>query len=383
MQALLSAILVTGVTASRLATGPTGCPVFSANGDLHIFGSPFGDLNLGKDLQGWQTPYQPSGINITALPNRPPFTSANVICMPSFFLNSVLFFNSDPNDASSIHEYFFDKQRWRKIATKGLVPNPESVKSVIDFDTLVIYAFDDGRMVRLGDAGDNNLSKDLNLDAPFSLEWVDANTNAVPFDGAKYKQPTMAHAWFNMYFFGVPGTKEGEVWAYRIHYNEWGPAPQPCGAVFPSMHGQTATFLYKNASQFEHNGAPAHVAYIPDDYSGLWIINSYINETTVAVAPPKSGTSSLTRYAASYNILVQYTPDTGILRYLDLSWVFQEKPMDLSSVWVDTKVLETVSNRLALPSQSGGTPAAAKSSAKLRSPCCLFFSFALFVISLF
>ncbi|KAJ3030215.1 UNVERIFIED_CONTAM: hypothetical protein HDU68_009739 [Siphonaria sp. JEL0065] len=342
MQALLVVIslLASLTAASTTLAGQNGCPVFAPSGELYIFGSPYGDLNLGKEPTGWQTPYIPSGINITALPSRPPFTTANLICLPSFFLNSVLFINADPNDSNTIHEYFYDKQRWRKISTTGLIPNPDTVKAVIDFDTLVIYAFVDGRMVRLGDASTNNLSHDLDLDAPFSLEWIDANMSPVPFVG--YSKPTMAHAWFNMYFFGVPGTKAGEVWGYRIHYNEWGLAPQAVGATFPSMHGQTATFLYKNASQFEHNGAPAHVAYIPDDYSGLWVINSYINQTTQAATPPSAGTNSLTRYTASYNILVQYTPDTGVLRFLDLSWLFQEKPLDPTAKWVDATILNNI-----------------------------------------
>ncbi|KAJ3072070.1 hypothetical protein HDU98_004341, partial [Podochytrium sp. JEL0797] len=225
------------IQATALASGPNGCPAISPSGDLHIFGSPFGDLNLGSQISAWTSSSVPTqDINITALPNRPPFTSANLVCFPSFFLNSVLFMNADPNDPTTVHEYFYATQQWRKIGTNGLVPDMESVKAVMDFDTLVIYAFTDGGMVRLGDAGNNNLNFDTDMSVPFNLTWVSADNNAVPFDGKKYTNPTMAHAFFNIYFFGVPGTTNGEVWGYRIHYNEWGPVPQPVGSTFPSMH---------------------------------------------------------------------------------------------------------------------------------------------------
>ncbi|KAJ3082608.1 hypothetical protein HDU99_002148 [Rhizoclosmatium hyalinum] len=335
-------LLASIAAATTLAPGPNGCPLFNPAGELYVFGSPYGDLNLGATTSGWTSPLPAQAVNITALPNRPPFTSKNIICIPSFYLNSALFLNADPNDPTTIHEYFYKDQVWRKIQTTGLIPDYENVKAIMDYDTLVIYAFDKGKMIRLGDASDQNLSKDLNKAAPFSLAWVDANFNSIPAAISKYTNPVIAHAWFNMYFFGVPGTNAGEVWAYRIHYNEWGAAPQPVGATFPSMHGQTATFLYKNASQNEHDGAPAHVAFVPDDYSGLWVVNSYINVTTKAATPPQTGTSAYTRYAASYNILVQYTPDTGVLRFLDLTWLFQDKPLDPSATWVDATVLNNV-----------------------------------------
>jgi hypothetical protein len=67
--------------------------------------------------------------------------------MRNVILNSVFFLNADPNDPTTIHQFSFARQAWRKIQTGGVVkPNMENVKAIMDYDTLVIYAFTDGRV---------------------------------------------------------------------------------------------------------------------------------------------------------------------------------------------------------------------------------------------
>ncbi|KAJ3230215.1 hypothetical protein HDU81_004669 [Chytriomyces hyalinus] len=350
MRLVVTALLLAASVLAQQPAPLSGCAMFDADKNLHVFGSFVGDLALGASESDWSASIKPTA-NTTALAGRPPFTSTNLVCLIANYLNAAIFLNADPSDPTSLHIFRFETQTWRKVATTGTGPNMATVQAIIDYDTLVIYAFSEGTMFRLGDApgpGAPNLNND-----PQSLPWTDASNNKLPFDASKYN-PTMAHAWFNIYFFGAPGAQAGDVYGFRIHYGEWGSKPQPVEATFPSMHGRTATFTYKNASEFEHNGAPSNVAFIPDDYSGLWVIDSYINMTKVAATPPSAGTSSLTRYVASDRYLVQYTPDTNTLRYLDLAWMFAGAARDLTLNWVDASVLKG----LAVNTQTTVAPAA-------------------------
>ncbi|KAJ3228859.1 hypothetical protein HDU78_009510 [Chytriomyces hyalinus] len=332
-------LLLAGLAASQQTSGRAvgnSCMLFNAGNELYLFGSEQGVINIGSTTSEWTSASNLTS-NINTFTNRPPFTSSNLICLSSHDLNAAIFFNADPSDPTSLHVFRFETQTWRKVATTGTGPNMATVQAIIDYDTLVIYAFSEGTMFRLGDAagpGTANLYND-----PQSLPWMDASNNKLPFDASKYA-PTMAHAWFNIYFFGAPGAQAGDVYGFRIHYGEWGAKPQHVEATFPSMHGRTATFTYKNASEFEHGGSPSNVAFIPDDYSGLWVIDSYINMTKVAATPPSAGTSSLTRYVASDRYLVQYTPDTNTLRFLDLGWMFAGAARDVTLNWVDTNILK-------------------------------------------
>ena len=66
--------------------------------------------------------------------------------MRSVNMNSVYFLNADPANPSVMHQFDFGKQSWRSITTGGTVPNWNNVKAVMDYDTLVVYAFTDGRV---------------------------------------------------------------------------------------------------------------------------------------------------------------------------------------------------------------------------------------------
>ena len=120
-------------------------------------------------------------------------------------------------------------------------------------------------MMRLGDAmvtPNSNLIYDTDMRKSFSLPWIPAANNAIKFDQAAYPKATIAHAFFNIYFFGAPGAGVGSVYGFRIHYGEWG-SVQSVGGDFGNMHGQAATFTFQYAkTEFEHDGAPSHVAFI-------------------------------------------------------------------------------------------------------------------------
>jgi hypothetical protein len=212
-----------------------GCPVFDDIGNLYLFSaasnyaiSSFGAV---QDFVG------------------PSFQSDNLVCLPSFNLNAVFFLNADPAHPEILHSYFFGTKTWRNITMTGSGPDLSTVRAVLDYDTLVIYAFDSSTvMKRLGDASNENLRY---IDNPqFTISWQEASNNAVPFNSHGYL-PTFGHAFFNLYFFNVPGTAPGQVWGWRIHYAEWGPSPQSVQSDFPNTPGQTTTFTFKYPEQNE------------------------------------------------------------------------------------------------------------------------------------
>lgn len=304
-----------------------GCAVFDANRQLHVF-SKAGDSSVAMDLQSI-APL--TGINSS---NRPPFTGVNMICLPSYNLNRVFFLNADPSNPTTLHSFQFATRVWRNIYMTGNGPDLTQVSAAIDYDTLVIYAFSPSMgMMRLGDASQVNLIKDTDNTKPFSLPWINGNTNPVPFSTTGFR-PVLAHAWFNMYLFGVPGTLPGHVQPYRIHYNEWGSTPRYTGSDYDaSSPGKAVTLQFKYDNQTEHGGSPAHVVFLPDNRSGMYVINSYVN-TTIKLAPPPPSDGG--DYAASDRYIVQYTPITGQLFYFDFESMKngQSRSPDVeSSVW--------------------------------------------------
>ncbi|KAJ3347326.1 hypothetical protein HDU83_002182 [Entophlyctis luteolus] len=358
------ALAFASAVAAAAAAAADGCPVVDAGGNFYVFGGIHGDFFLGADAYVWTSPL-PSDANLTALPGRPPFTAPNLVCLSAFYLNSAYFLNADPASTSTLYQFNFTAQAWSTIATTGTPPDAASLAAVIDHDTCVIYVFDtpNRKMVRLGDANDLNLSHN-----PKSLPWQDGNFNEVPqpIASSQNYKPTMGQGWISIYFFGVPSTTPGEVWGYRIHYNEWGLEPQGCDSDFPVMHGQTATFFFRNSSESEHDGAPSHIAFVPDDGSAVYVIDSYINMTTKAVGPPLSGTSSLTKYAASFNYLIQFTPDTGEIRFFDFTWLFSGNGVYDGSSWIEATILSNAP-AITVGTSSGNTITTAATTSKSNS----------------
>ena len=324
-------IFTSFLAASTFAKVDNGCSVFDSDGQLYVF-SAFGDYTVSTDLKS-STVLQGSSRS-----NRPPFTGDNLICMPSFNLNSgmfgavlsaankinlVFFLNADPDNKNTLHSFRFADKVWRSVSMTGSGPNLDNAQAVIDYDTLVVYVFTpEMGMMRLGDASERNLLNDKDFSVPFSLPWIDGNLSPMPFNARGRPTPTLAHAWFNMYLFGVPGASAGQVWGYRIHFNIWGQSPQSVGSDFPNTPGKATTLRFKwPNTQNEHGGSPAHIAFIPNDNSGTFVINSYVNTTMKLAGPPSSQTSALTKYTASDSMLVQYTPDTGKIRTFDFSWL--------------------------------------------------------------
>ena len=234
-----------------MASETVGCPVFDAEGGLYLFGTR-GDFRvLGSSLD------QLSPLQVNE--NRPDFRQPNLVCMSSYNLNTVYFLNAN-SETDKIYYFDFGTQKFGFVTMTGAGPDLTTVQAIIDYDTLVIYAYSKGEMKRLGDAQDLNLSK-----KGTSLPWIQANMNNVPPNFSSDYVPTLAHAHFNLFFYGVPNVPNGNVWGFRIHYGDFGSQPQPVGSDFKSMHGQAVTLQFKWPEQKEHGGSPSHVVFIPDE----------------------------------------------------------------------------------------------------------------------
>ena len=233
-----------------MASETNGCPVFDSDGNLYLFGTR-GDFSVSSDLG--------RATRIKATDQRPTFETKNLQCMSSYNLKTVYFLNAD-DSGNKLYYYDFKAQRYGFVELTGQGPDMATVQAIIDYDTLVIYAYAKGEMKRLGDAQDLNLSKQ-----PSSLPWIQANKNVVPPNFNPEYVATLTHAHFNLFFYGVPNTRDGQVWAFRIHFGEFGPEPTSLNSNFKTIKGQAATFQFKYPEQSEHGGAPAHVAFIPDE----------------------------------------------------------------------------------------------------------------------
>ena len=275
-----------------------GCPVFNNQNKLYLFTSQ-GDFEFTTSFG--------ASSRLIATENRPKFDQPSLICLQSTTLNKVFFLNAD-QDKQKLYYYDFGSNLFGQITLTGT--GPDFAQAIIDYDTLVIYAYGKGEMKRLGNALDL-------LQNPTTLGWIAANNSAIPSNFNDTYLPTMAHAHFNIYFYGVPQVSDGNVWAFRIHYGNFGLAQQPVKSTFKSMHGQACTLQFKYKDQNEHGGAPAHVVFIPDDQSGTFVTNSYVNDT-IELPKPINGTSK-SRYCASETKLVHY--NSGRLSYLDLEWL--------------------------------------------------------------
>ncbi|KAJ3334819.1 hypothetical protein HDU91_002507, partial [Kappamyces sp. JEL0680] len=325
-------VLVSWLVPALVAT--SGCPLYDSNGQLYLFGAKGVATVTGTNETQW---------NQDAT-NRPAFDTLNVICIPGFVLNSAYFLNAQSGVVNKLYSFSFASQKWGLpidlIAAPSFAPglppptDLNTAHAVMDYDTLVVYVFANGGFYRLGDAETTNLMFRTDPLAPFSLPWIPASNNKMPFNGSAYPQPTFAHAWFNFYFFGTPSLAAGEVLGFRIHYGEWGQSPQSVGSDFPPTPGKTTTFSFKWADEFEHDGAPSHVVFVPQDESALYIIDSYVN-TTIKIPnkPMLPASSASTRYAASGKTLAYYDPDSGVVRVMDFSWLAQKQPMPAQVQW--------------------------------------------------
>ncbi len=109
------------------------------------------------------------------------------------------------------------------------------------------------------------------------------------------------------------------------------PIPQTYNpASFPTMHGKAVSIF-----QPEGKGVQTEFAYIPDDFSGTYVVNVVSNTTKTLTAPPKVDLSA--GFAASTNSIVMLGND-GVVRAL----VYNPKTTTSGGTWQTVSKLPTV-----------------------------------------
>jgi len=270
------------------------CVAFDGTNNLLVFGLGGKDWNAGTQDK-WTNSAGATDITATG---RPPFNGANTSCYLAQFFNAIYVLNGDKSSPSTIYIYDATASSW---STQSVTPgtfDPTSFKTILDHDTNLFYALSHGEMYSL----DMGSMKSANSSA---ISWTDIEKPSFTTDGYN---PVMALAQNHIHFLNVPNVPAGQAQIYVIHFNYFQPEVQPYSgpATFPSIHGQATSF-------FRETGVQQEFAFLPDDFSGTYVINVETNTTQVLAPPPSKDTNAI--YFAGITSLIQLD-STGAVSYL-------------------------------------------------------------------
>ncbi|TBU59326.1 hypothetical protein BD310DRAFT_420351 [Dichomitus squalens] len=267
------------------------CVAFDAEFNLLAFGLNGKDWNAGQQ-SSWGSG---SATDITAS-GRPPFDGTGTTCYLAQFFNAIYVLNGDKSNPSDVHIYDAAAKSWTTQKTNTNNFDLTNFAAILDHDTNVFYALSKGDLWFLD-------MSSLKAATSSVLPWTNAETS--PY-GSDY-QPTMALAQNHVHFIGTPGTPAGSAEIFVIHFSFFQPQAQAySGPQFPATHGQTTSF-------FQSEGVQQEFAFIPDDFSNVYVINVESNTTTTLAAPPSKDTNA--RYASSITALVQLD-STGAVSFV-------------------------------------------------------------------
>ncbi|KAJ3029536.1 UNVERIFIED_CONTAM: hypothetical protein HDU68_011836, partial [Siphonaria sp. JEL0065] len=301
------------VSSAATSIQAIGCTVNDMSQNLYVFGAPYGDINLGAASSDWISATAPTTPDLlTNIANRPAFDTANPICSYAPYLNYITVLNGDSSKGlSALHVFDVVAKSWTIVPLTGAdLPNGSDIAATLDHDTNVIYAFSNGYIYRLGDADKSNLSQ-LASNPGLSIPWLAKPViNSQPFDATGYK-PVFGQGTNHLHFLGAPGLADGQAWIFVVHYAWWQPEPQTFGS-FKAGPGQT---VYIPA--IDQSKAPAVFAYIPDDGSATYLIDTKTNTTTTLTGFGKSGPTY--RYSATSTNIVQLDTASGNLALIPVA----------------------------------------------------------------
>ncbi|CAD6577883.1 MAG: hypothetical protein CYPHOPRED_000399 [Cyphobasidiales sp. Tagirdzhanova-0007] len=271
------------------------CAAFDSSGNAYVFGTTYGDVSLGSNVT------QPATfVSITNQTGRPSFDGNTTQCFTNQFTDGLYVLGgsvANPNDA---YIFDFQGQTWSTQTTSG-GPSGGYV-AILDHDTTTLYAFGNGSLNALA------FSETAAKASSSALQWqIGAANGDPPFNTIGY-QPVLGAANNHIQFLNTPASSPGDAYIYVIHYAYYQPTVQSFGN-FPASHGQTAT-IFSNSST-----SPYTFAFIPDNATSTYIINTQSNTTSSFAAPPFA--DPLASYAASSTQLLQLTSN-GSLAFLDL-----------------------------------------------------------------
>jgi len=328
---------------SASTAGPPACVAFDVYWNLLAFGFNGKDYNAGtQDTWGSGTP-----TDITKS-GRPPFNSPNTTCYLAQFYNAIYVLNADESNPSNIYIYDATGESWSTQATTTGPFDPSNFAAILDHDTNVFYAYSQAELYSL-DMGS------LKAAQSSSIPWRDVqqpdlsahSTNqAAQNPGANTAgyQPVMALANNHIHFLGVPGFAEGTVKIFVIHFSFMQPTPQTfTPAAFPTMHG-------KAVSIFQPKGVQTEFAFVPDDFSGTYVVNVISNTTKILAPPPVADLGA--SFAASTSSIVMLGND-GVVRSL----AYNPNTTNSGGTWTIVSKLPTVDFTSSLLPVSNGANA--------------------------
>ncbi|KAI9346563.1 hypothetical protein BDR26DRAFT_834764 [Obelidium mucronatum] len=303
--------VVSILVAAAASVQAIGCTVNDMSQNLYVFGAPYGDINLGASSSDWVSSAAPATPNVlTNIANRPAFDTANPSCAFAPYLNYITVLNGDSSKGlKALHVFDVKSATWSIVSLTGAdIPDAVDYAATLDHNTNVVYAWSRGYIYRVGDA--NDLTK-LATNPSLSLPWIPKPiVNDQPFDGAGYK-PVFGQGTNHLHFLNAPGLANGQAWIFVIHYSWWQPEPQTFGS-FKAGPGQT---IY--IPELDQSKAPAVFAYIPDDGSATYLIDTITNTTTTIAGFGKSGPTY--RYSATSSNIVQLDTSSGNLKVLPVA----------------------------------------------------------------
>lgn len=177
-----------------------------------------------------------------------------------------------------------------------------------------------------------------------SLSW-----NVIgSFDSLQNYNPVMALAQNHIHFLNVGSDSAGKALIFVIHcellfqtegscshvhlvsYLQPDPQNYPGDKTFPAAHGQTASF-------FKASGVQQEFAFIPDDFSGTYVINVENNSTQTLTPPTVKDTKS--SYVAGITSLLQLD-STGAVSFV--LYAPDDSSTNAKASWSSVKALAAV-----------------------------------------
>ena len=265
--------------------------------------------------------------SLRAKPRNSPFDGVNTSCYLAQFFNAIYVLNGDAKNPNSIYIYDAGAKAWSNQTTTPGSFDYSSAEAILDHDTNVFCelshsassapphplpdAFSKGKLYNLNMA-------ELKAARSSALKWEFVGDLGFPDN----YNPTMALAQNHIHFLNVGNDGAGNARIFVIHCKpsspRWGigfslthlvsylqPDLQdyPGEKTFPAAHGQTASF-------FKQTGPQQEFAYIPDDFSGTYVINVENNSTRTLPPPMVKDTKS--SYVAGITSLVQLDSTGGV-----------------------------------------------------------------------
>ncbi|KAI8901830.1 hypothetical protein BC833DRAFT_575733 [Globomyces pollinis-pini] len=248
----------------------SACIIADSQDQLYIFGTSKGNFEFKEN--NW--------INL----NHPSVTNLNSNLLNQCFLNqyeSKGYFFVD----NQIQQYDFKSKAWlNPITTTGTIPK----NLILDHDTLTFY----GML--------NNNMFFFNVPEHKDSNWIQqrqANFN-------HNDDMVFGFGQNHLFFLNDASLQSGQARVFVIHYAYFQPEIQTySGPKFPQTSGQAISIPKKD------NTVPLSFAFIPNDFSSIYLINTEIGTNTTVQLPSPPIKDSRSKFVARTDSLVQLTSD--------------------------------------------------------------------------